>query len=89
MKHDERRGLTMYFHLIPLEELKRHSVTYWRPGRDHSPSAESWVVLAELESGYITTVLDLPADATATVRDLRAEDVLALFLRGDGAQAAR
>ncbi|MDT5207815.1 MAG: hypothetical protein QOF67_230, partial [Mycobacterium sp.] len=25
----------MFFHLIPLADLKKHSVTYWRPGRDN------------------------------------------------------
>lgn len=65
----------MFIHLIPLEELKRYSVTYWRPGRDSRTSRDAWVVLSELESGYVTTVLDLPANAGV-------EDALALF-RGD------
>jgi hypothetical protein len=52
----------MFFHLIPLQELKRYSVTYWRPGRDNGASADTWVVLAELESGFFATVLDLPAE---------------------------
>src|SRR5258705_12069925 len=52
----------MFFHLIPLQELKRHSVTYWRPGRDNGASADTWVILAELESGFFATVLDLPAE---------------------------
>jgi hypothetical protein len=52
----------MFFHLIPLQELKRHSVTYWRPGRDSGASADTWVILAELESGFVATVLDLPAE---------------------------
>ena len=82
----------MFFHLIPLTDLKKHSVTYWRPGRDNGSSADTWVVLTELESGYLATVLDLPAEseqggpvalaqADAT-RSQRAEDALALFLRG-------
>jgi hypothetical protein len=52
----------MYFHLIPLQELKRHSVTYWRPGRDSDASADTWVIIAGLESGYFATVVDLPAE---------------------------
>ena len=84
----------MFFHLIPLADLKKHSVTYWRPGRDHDSSADTWVVLAELESGYLATVLDLPAEndigggggavtrgQAETMRSRRAEDALALFLR--------
>jgi hypothetical protein len=82
----------MFFHLIPLTDLKKHSVTYWRPGRDKSSSADTWVVLAELESGYFATVLDLPAEnevgghlaraQAEAMRSQRAEDALALFLRG-------
>jgi hypothetical protein len=81
----------MFFHLIPLTDLKKHSVTYWRPGRDNSSSADTWVVLAELESGYFATVLDLPAEnefgghvaraQAEAMRSERAEDALALFLR--------
>src|SRR5258705_260442 len=55
-------GRSMFVHLIPLQELKRHSVTYWRPGRDNGASADTWVILAELESGFFATVLDLPAE---------------------------
>ena len=84
----------MFLHLIPLSDLKKHSVTYWRPGRDHDSSADTWVVLAEVESGYLATVLDLPAEddicgriavtrgQEETMRSRRAEDALALFLRG-------
>jgi hypothetical protein len=84
----------MFFHLIPLQDLKKHSVTYWRPGRDYDSSADTWVVLAEVESGYFATVLDLPAEddtrdriavtrgQAETMRSRRAEDALALFLRG-------
>jgi hypothetical protein len=83
----------MFFHLIPLTDLKKHSVTYWRPGRDNGSSADTWVVLAELESGYFATVLDLPAEnevvghvavvraQAEAMRSQRAEDALALFLR--------
>jgi hypothetical protein len=83
----------MFFHLIPLRDLKKHSVTYWRPGRDHGSSADTWVVLAELESGYFATVVDLPEEdiggriavtrgQAETMRSRRAEDALELFLRG-------
>jgi hypothetical protein len=84
----------MFFHLIPLSDLKKHSVTYWRPGRDYDSSADIWVVLAEVESGYFATVLDLPAENEAgghvavaraqaeAMRSQRAEDALTLFLRG-------
>ena len=84
----------MFLHLIPLSDLKKHSVTYWRPGRDHDSSADTWVVLAEVESGYLATVLDLPAEddtcghvavtrgQAEAMRSRRAEDALALFLRG-------
>jgi hypothetical protein len=84
----------MFFHLIPLSDLKKHSVTYWRPGRDYGSSADTWVVLAEVESGYFATVLDLPAEnevgghaavaraQAEAMRSQRAEDALALFLRG-------
>jgi hypothetical protein len=65
----------MFVHLIPLEELKRHSVTYWRPGRDNSASADTWVVLSERESGYETTVVDL------SVASDKPEAVLALVRR--------
>jgi hypothetical protein len=88
----EKGGAAMFFHLIPLHDLKKHSVTYWRPGRDHDSSADTWVVLAEVESGYFATVLDLPAEdeiggpvvvtrgQAETMRSRRAEDALALFL---------
>jgi hypothetical protein len=84
----------MFFHLIPLTDLKKHSVTYWRPGRDNDSSADTWVVLAENESGYFATVLDLPTEnevgghvavlraQAEAMRSRRAEDALALFLRG-------
>jgi hypothetical protein len=84
----------MFFHLIPLSDLKKHSVTYWRPGRDYGSSADTWVVLAEVESGYFATVLDLPSEnevgghvavaraQAEAMRSERAEDALALFLRG-------
>jgi hypothetical protein len=89
----------MFFHLIPLSDLKKHSVTYWRPGRDFGSSADTWVVLAEVESGYLATVLDLPVEnevdrhvpraQAETMRSQRAEDALALFLRDRGEQLQR
>ncbi len=57
----------MYFHLIPLQELKRHSVTYWRPGRDFDVSPDTWVVIAERGSSLSATVLELPAPADTDV----------------------
>jgi len=74
----------MFFHLIPLQELKRHSVTYWRPGRDHNISTDTWVVLAETESGYVTTVLDVPKGGDAG--SPQADDVLTAFLRDNSRQ---
>jgi hypothetical protein len=71
----------MFIHLIPLEELKRHSVTYWRPGRDSYGTANAWVILAECESGYSTTVLDVSNVTGALPSPVAAEDVLALFTR--------
>lgn len=56
----------MYFHLIPLQELKRHSVTYWQPGRDRDVNDDTWVVIAERGSGLVATILDAPApDSTS------------------------
>jgi hypothetical protein len=72
----------MFFHVIPLEELKRHSVTYWRPGRDTRASTDTWIVLSEFESGYATTVIDLPAADC-----VGAEDVLELYLQRVGAES--
>jgi hypothetical protein len=55
----------MFSNLIPMEELKRHGVMYWLPpgGRGNGVSADTWLLLAELEAGYVTTVLDLLAEA--------------------------
>ena len=70
----------MFIHLIPLEELKRHSVTYWRPGRDNDQPADIWVVLSAHESGYSTTVIEASAVEGGHSSPAAAEDVLALFL---------
>jgi len=53
----------MFYHLVPLADLKRSAVTYWRPGRDASASADAWVLLFELESGCAATIVDIPAGA--------------------------
>jgi hypothetical protein len=55
----------MFSNLIPLDELKQRSVTYWLPpgGRGNGVGADTWVKLAELETGYATTILDLLAEA--------------------------
>ena len=50
----------MFYHLIPLAEIKRSAVTYWRPGRDIPASADAWVLLFELESGCAATIVDIP-----------------------------
>jgi hypothetical protein len=53
----------MFYHLIPLADVRRSAVTYWRPGRDAPPSADAWVLLFELESGCAATIVDIPAGA--------------------------
>lgn len=50
----------MFYHLIPLAEVKRSAVTYWRPGRDAPASTDAWVLLFELESGCAATIVDIP-----------------------------
>ena len=52
----------MFYHLVPLADLKRSAVTYWRPGRDTPASADAWVLLFELESGCAATIVDIAAD---------------------------
>jgi len=76
----------MFFHLIPLEELKRHSVTYWRPGRDNCTSDKTWVVLCERQNGYEATIVDLPEDSR---RNVDPEDVMDSFLRRRAALQAQ
>jgi hypothetical protein len=51
----------MYSDVLPLEELKRRSVMYGLPARgmDNGGWADTWVILAELEAGHVTAVLDL------------------------------
>jgi hypothetical protein len=53
----------MFYHLIPLAEIKRSATTYWRPGRDMPASDDAWVLLLELESGCAATIVDIPAGA--------------------------
>ena len=53
----------MFYHLIPLAEIKRSATTYWRPGRDIPASDDAWVLLLELESGCAATIVDIPAGA--------------------------
>jgi len=53
----------MFYHLIPLAEIKRSAVTYWRPGRDIPASTDSWLLLVELESGCAASIVDIPAGA--------------------------
>lgn len=55
----------MYSRVIPLEELNQRPVMYWLPprGRDNGVWADTWVILAELEAGHVTAVLDLLAEA--------------------------
>lgn len=62
----------MFYHLVPLAEIKRSAVTYWRPGRDIPASADSWVLLVELESGCAATVVDIPAGAEIDGERVRA-----------------
>jgi len=53
----------MYSYNIPLEELKRRSVSFWLPpgGRDNGVWADTWVMLAELEADDTAPVLNLLA----------------------------
>ena len=75
----------MFYHLIPLAELKRSAVTYWRPGRDVPASADAWVLLLELESGCAATIVDIPAgvdtDGEEFERVRAAADVFMAALR--------
>ena len=55
----------MYSSVIPLEALAQRSVMYWLPfgGRDNGVWANTWVLLADIETGHATAVLDLLAEA--------------------------
>ena len=76
----------MFYHLIPLAELKRSAVTYWRPGRDVPASADAWVLLLEFESGCAATILDIPPGADTDGADFErvraVADVLVDAMRG-------
>lgn len=74
----------MFVHMIPLRELKAHSVTYWQPGRDNSAQDDTWLVLSELESGYKATVIEISDEDVITP-----EDALERFLRGESKDPAR
>jgi len=75
----------MFYHLIPLAEVKRSAVTFWRPGRDMPASADSWVLLLELETGCAATIVDIPAgvdvDGDEFERVRAAADVFVAALR--------
>jgi hypothetical protein len=49
----------------PLEDLAQFGVAYWLPpgGRDNGVWADTWVAIADLESGAASVVLDLLANA--------------------------
>jgi hypothetical protein len=49
----------------PLEDLTQFGVAYWLPpgGRDNGVWADTWVAIADLESGDAGVVLDLLAKA--------------------------
>lgn len=54
----------MQSRVIPLEELKERSVMFWLPpgGQDNEVWADTWVIIAELESDDVAPVLDLLRD---------------------------
>jgi hypothetical protein len=47
----------------PLEDIASCEIPYWLPpcGRDNGVWADTWVLIADLDSGDVTTVLDLLA----------------------------
>lgn len=47
--------------IIPLEDLKQRSIMFWLPpgGRDNGVWADTWAILAELETADAATVLTL------------------------------
>jgi hypothetical protein len=49
----------------PLEDLSSCGIAYWLPpgGRDNGVWADTWELIADLESTEVTTVLDLLAAA--------------------------
>ena len=57
--------MSSHSQMIPLRELAQRPVMYWLPpgGRDNAVWADTWVQLADLESGDVTAILDLLAEA--------------------------
>jgi hypothetical protein len=55
----------MPFRIVPLDNADQRTAMVSLPpgGRKNSVSADSWAILAEIESGDVTTVLDLLAEA--------------------------
>ena len=56
----------MPFRIVPLENADQRTAMVSLPpgGRKNSVSANSWAILAEIESGDVATVLDLLAEAS-------------------------
>ena len=48
-----------------LHDLAQRPIMFWLPpgGRDNAVWADTWVILADIGSGDVTTVLDLLAEA--------------------------
>jgi hypothetical protein len=76
----------MYSRVIPLEELKLRSVMYWLPfgGRDNGVWADTWVLLADIETDDVTPVLGLLAEADVGGYTARSRGVAAVS-RGQAA----
>ena len=55
----------MLSRVIPLEYLKERDVMFWLPpgGQDNDVWADTWVILADLESAHAATILALLRDA--------------------------
>ncbi|WP_179466199.1 hypothetical protein [Mycolicibacterium vinylchloridicum] len=55
----------MLSRVIPLEYLKQRDVMFWLPpgGQDNEVWADTWVILAELESAHAAPILALLRDA--------------------------
>ncbi|MBB3605264.1 hypothetical protein FHT40_004948 [Mycolicibacterium sp. BK556] len=55
----------MLSRVIPLEYLKERDLMYWLPpgGVDNDVWADTWVIIAELESADVTPVLELLRDS--------------------------
>jgi hypothetical protein len=70
----------MLSRIIPLEYLKERDLMFWLPpgGQDNEVWADTWVILAELESAHAEPVLDL----------LRDNDIGAYVARPNGLKGA-